>query len=127
MRDIRIKDRKSMKHGVNRRHGFTLAEILVVVAIIAILAAVGVATAIGFINKSQYDQNTQNAVTIYQTAQTALTNKVDNGTISDWVESTFTGDRGFTDNDFLDDQGKELLDETNKSIHKSAYLTYNPG
>ena len=126
MTDMRIRNRKSIRYGVNKRHGFTLAEVLVVVAIIAILAAVGVATAIGFINKSRFDQNSQNAVTVYQTAQTAIAHKVDDGTIEAWINDTF-GTRGFTDADLFDEHNNEILDETNKSIHKTVTLTFNPG
>ena len=108
------------------RKGFTMAEMLVVVAIIAILAVAGIASAVGFINKSKYDQNSQNAITVYQTAQTALANKTDNGSIHKWVKDSFEGDRGFTDADLMDGT-TEILDETNKSIHKAAFLTFNPG
>ena len=110
-----------------KRHGFTLVEFIVILAIVAILAASGVIVAIGYINKSKFDQNSQNAVTVYQTAQTALSHKIDDGSIHKWVETTvFLGEGGFTDADFKVN-GSDVLNETNESIHKTVFLTFNPG
>ena len=105
-----------------RHHGFTLAELIVVLAIIAILAAAGTFAAVGYINRSKYDQNTQNAITVYQVAQTAITQKTDNGTISSWVKESF-GNDVFTTTEL------DSITEPNQSYHKLNYvhLTYNPG
>ena len=99
--------------------GFTLAELIVVLAILAILAVAGVFTAVTYINKSKFDKNTQNAITVYQTAQTSLTKKTANGTMDSWVK----GIPGFDENDpaFVDLTEKE----TNYSRHKTIALTYN--
>ena len=110
----------------NRKHrGFTLAELIVVLAIVAILATVGVFAAVGYINRSRIDKNTQDAITVYQVAQTAIAHKADNGTLDNWVSTAFSSS-GFSAADFKDDNGRDVLDETNKSIHKTAHLTYDP-
>ena len=106
-------------------HGFTMVELIVVIAILAILAAVGVATAIGYVNRTKFDQNSQNAITVYQTAQAALSQKSMNGTIDSWVQglSTVKGKQIF-DQD-LEKKLKEN-EEADHSISKSVELTYNP-
>ena len=110
----------------NRKHrGFTLAELIVVLAIVAILATVGVFAAVGYINRSRIDKNTQDAITVYQVAQTAIAHKADNGTLDNWVSTAFSSS-GFSAADFKDDNGRDVLDETNKSIHKTAHLTCDP-
>ncbi|MBQ1297899.1 MAG: prepilin-type N-terminal cleavage/methylation domain-containing protein, partial [Clostridiales bacterium] len=58
-----------------KSRGFTLVELIVILVIIAILAAAGVATALGYIKKTKFDKNNQSAISVYQTAQTALANK----------------------------------------------------
>lgn len=97
-------------------HGFTMVELIVVLVILAILAAVAVVSIVGYIKKSRYEQNTQNAIAVYQAAQTAISHKSSNGTLDEWAK-TLADNR-------LDTSG---LNEVNDSIHAPFYYTYNPG
>ena len=100
-----------------KSRGFTLVELIVILIIVAILAAAGVATALGYIKKTKFDKNNQSAITVYQTAQTALSNKMANGTIQRWILDLPGFDA--SDVDFTSDS------ETNFSQHKTVSLTYN--
>lgn len=97
-------------------HGFTMVELIVVLVILAILAAVAAVSIVGYINKSRYEQNTQNAIAVYQAAQTAISHKSSNGSLDDWAKEL--------DNNRLDTSD---LIEVNDSIHAAFYYTYNPG
>ena len=66
--------------GRNSR-AFTLVELIVVIAVLAILAAAGVGTAVGYMKRSKFTKNQQNAVTVFQTTQTALAQLEKNGSI----------------------------------------------
>ncbi|MCR5049314.1 MAG: type II secretion system GspH family protein, partial [Saccharofermentans sp.] len=68
------------------RRGFTLVELITVLAILAILTSIGVASAVGYIRYSRFEQNQENAVSVYQAAQTALSQKVANGSIEEWSQ-----------------------------------------
>ncbi len=109
----------SFRSSGKKLRGFTLAELIVVLAVLALIAVAGVFTAVAYIRKAKLDKNSQNAITVYQTAQTALTKKTSNGTIDSWV----LGIPGFDEND------PELTDlsdkDTNFSKHKTIALTFN--
>lgn len=116
-----VKATNSYKANKGRNHrGFTLVELIVVLVILSILAAIGVTSVVGYINKSRYDQNEQNAITLYQTAQTAISQKISNGTIYLWVKNM----PGFDSDD--PDLVIPTNAETNYSAHKIYSLTYNP-
>lgn|GEM_PF-1292976 len=68
------------------RRGFTLVELIVVLTILVILASIGVASVVGYIRYSRFEQNQENAVSVYQAAQTALSQKVANGSIEEWSQ-----------------------------------------
>ena len=117
MTGLRMTNRSIFGRRGRKSRGFTLVELIVILVIIAILAAAGVATALGYIKKTKYDKNYQSAISVYQTAQTALSNKMANGTIERWI---------------LDLPGFDASDvaftsetETNFSQHKTVSLTYN--
>jgi uncharacterized repeat protein (TIGR02543 family)/prepilin-type N-terminal cleavage/methylation domain-containing protein len=112
----KIKFRSSDK----KHHGFTLVELIVVLVILAILATAGVALAVWYIRRSKIDKNNQNAITVYQTAQVALTKKSANGTLTDWIKE-IPGLDVETDED-LNLSGDTI---TNYSCHKIVALTYN--
>ena len=119
--------RSFMVKSGKKRHGFTMAELIVVIVIIAIVATAGIVAAVGFMSKSKFDQNSQNAITVYQTAQTAISQKVANGSIETWVLSNFSAS-DFSDEYFLNtEEGKGLLNEPNKAVHRAVHLTTNPG
>lgn len=104
------------------RRGFTLAELIVVLTILAILAAIGVGSAVSYIRKSRFDQNSEHAITVYQAAQNALSQKASDGTIDVWI-------RGLKENDntsFLNHMNTIALDEPNESVNEVFSLTYNP-
>ena len=121
MARVKTTNRTNSVRSGKRHHGFTLVELIVVLAILAILAAAGVFAAVGYINRSRFDQNSQNAITVYQTAQTALAQRKENGTIEDWVFSVAGANAGFSETE-LDE-----LKNVNDAIHKTIALTYNPG
>ena len=124
MAGLRMTNRSIFGRRGRKSRGFTLVELIVVLTIIALLAAVGVATALGFINRSKFDQNSQNAITVYQTAQSVLSEKSMNGTMDEWV----SGLASFKGQLFDPTLEAKLLEdkETNRSINKTIALTYNP-
>ena len=67
--------------------GFTLTEMIVVLAVLSILAAAGVGTTIGYVRRSIFDQNQNDANAVYQAIQTALEAKEKSGKLSSWVKS----------------------------------------
>lgn len=117
MTGLRMTGRSNFGRRGRKSRGFTLVELIVILIIIAILAAAGVATALGYIKKTKFDKNNQSAISVYQTAQTALTNKTANGTIESWI----LGIPGLN----TDDITLSSESETNYSQHKTISLTYN--
>ncbi len=105
----------------NSRRGFTMVELIVVLIIIAILASVGVVSLVSYIRRSNFDENSQNAISVYQAASNAVTSKIAGGTIDEWTREVLnvTGDN-FTDSEIAG------LSDVNYSIHKTTSLTYNP-
>ena len=67
--------------------GFTLTEMIVVLAVLSILAAAGIGTTIGYVRRSIFDQNQNDANAVYQAIQTALEAKEKSGKLSSWVSS----------------------------------------
>ena len=125
MARINLTKKISSSRSGKKHHGFTLVELIVVLAILAILAAVGVFASIGYINRSRFDQNTQNAITVYQTAQVALVEMNSNGTIDTWCRNieTIKGVKLFDEeleNSLIEDK------QIDRSITKKIELTYNP-
>ena len=106
------------------RRGFTLVEVIVVLTIIAILAAVGVVSLVGYINKSRFDENSRNAVTVYQAAQNGIAAKVSGGTADAWIRDILSI-KGIDPDSVASTQG---LSNVNDSYHlpEKLALTYNP-
>ncbi|MCR5329160.1 MAG: InlB B-repeat-containing protein [Saccharofermentans sp.] len=113
-----------VKNGKKDR-GFTLVELIVVLAILAILAVAGGFAAIGYIRTSKFNQNTQNAITVYQTAQASISRMMSDGTLDSWTQ----GIKEATGNDLFDDTSISQLGTdqvSDQSIHRRIALTYNP-
>lgn len=114
--------RSYLKGSGKKHHGFTLVELIVVLAIIAILATVGVVTIFGYLKRSRFEQNSQNAVLIYQAAQNALSEKVANGTQDSWTRDLVG----------MKCSSEEIaafeadLDQNNESNAMKLSLTFNP-
>ena len=102
------------------RCGFTLVELIVVLALLAVLAAVGIASAVGYIDQSKYDKNCQNAITVYQAAQTAISQKSENGTLNKWAQDLVAAQPV---EDQLNTSGLTVV---NDAVHGTYYLTFNP-
>lgn len=131
MQRRKITSRISSGNNGRKDRGFTLVELIVVLAILAILAAAGTFAAVGYIRRSKFDQNNQNAITVYQTAQAAMSRMVSDGTMDKWTRDLM---------DLKDAEGKSLFnvfsaESINKleedkvedqSIHNRIALTYNP-
>ncbi|MCR5329206.1 MAG: InlB B-repeat-containing protein [Saccharofermentans sp.] len=107
------------------RDGFTLVELIVVLIILAILAAAGIFVAVGYIDRSKFDQNSQDAITIYQTAQAVLSQKMSNGTLDGWVKGIdgVKSSAVFTEEEITD---LETGAKDDQSINKRVSLTFNP-
>ncbi len=72
---------------IKNQKGFTLVELMVVLAILAILSSVAVFSLVGYLDKSRFDQNEQNAQSIYQAVQTSLGRKKNSGGIEEWIQT----------------------------------------
>lgn len=119
------------KRRIDRRsvRGMSLVELIVVLAILAILASAGIFSSVGYARRSIIEQNQNNAVTIYQAAQTALqqlnksggiqsTMESNNGIVSEdlWVGYVTTYGKPYTIND-------NNLSPTINSDNKSKYIS----
>ena len=127
---------------IRNRKGFTMVELIVVLAILSILASVAVFSIIGYIDRSRFDNNEQNAQSIYQAVQTALGRKKNAGDVEDWIQNTLmkkgqqdpcdTGAHPNNDKDasgnILDDcfnaTAFEQFDENHNSVGESVHMRY---
>ena len=94
--------------------GFTLTEMIVVLAVLSILAAAGIGTTIGYVRRSIFDQNQNDANAVYQAIQTALEAKEKSGKLSSWVSSK------------LIDYDKDKKTSWVKSAYEFEYTSDNP-
>ena len=122
MRVRRLQSNRYLRDREPSCRGFTLVELIVVLTIVAILAAVGVVSLVGYINKSHFDENSRNAVTVYQAAQNAIAAKTASGTADEWTRSVM---QNVTHNDFTSAEISGISD-VNDSYHKTIALTFNP-
>ena len=109
-------------NGRRTRRGFTLVELIVVLAILAILAAIGIGSIANYIDRSKFDKNSESAITVYQTAQTALSQKASNGSIDMWIRTLKTNEGTL----FTSRLNTIALDQANESVNEILSLTYNP-
>ena len=79
------------RKGKKNNSGFTLVEMVVVLVILGILASAAVYGIISYINMTRYNNNQENAETIYQSAQASLNHMSENGTLEGWAKSLTEG------------------------------------
>ncbi|MBP1586658.1 MAG: prepilin-type N-terminal cleavage/methylation domain-containing protein, partial [Lachnospiraceae bacterium] len=79
----------------NKNSGFTLVEMIVVLVILGILASVAVYSIINYINMTRYNNNQQNAISIFQSAHSSLNHMSEAGTLEDWCKDVI-GEKGLT-------------------------------
>ena len=79
MRDLR------MRKKAYGNKGFTLVELIVVLIVMCILASVAVLSIVGYIDRSRYNKNEQNAQSIYQAAQQAINRYAYTGEQESWI------------------------------------------
>ena len=119
-----------------------MVELIVVLAILSILSSVAVFSIIGYIDRSRFDNNEQNAQSIYQAVQTALGRKKNAGDVEDWIKNILmkkgqqdpcdTGAHPNNDKDasgnILDDcfnaTAFENFDENHNSVGDSVHMRY---
>ncbi|MCR5634003.1 MAG: prepilin-type N-terminal cleavage/methylation domain-containing protein, partial [Lachnospiraceae bacterium] len=83
-----MRDKSILKNAHSRKNkGFTLVELIVVLVVICILASVAVLSIVGYIDRSRYNKNEQNAISIYQAAQSAVNKYAFTGEQEDWILS----------------------------------------
>jgi prepilin-type N-terminal cleavage/methylation domain-containing protein len=79
----------------NKNSGFTLIEMIVVLVVLGILASVAVYSIISYINMTRFNNNQENATSIFQSAQSSLNHMSETGTIEKWAE-TILGEKGLS-------------------------------
>ena len=68
--------------------GFTLVELIVVLIVLCILSSVAVLSIVGYIDRSRYNKNEQNAQSIYQAAEAAINKYAYTGQQEQWIVNT---------------------------------------
>ena len=141
MRDHLYQNRRMEKNS-----GFTLVELIVVLAIISILSTAAVFSVIGYIDRSRFNKNEQNAASIFQAVQTALGREKISGELEGWVRDTLlvkgTEDPYSVQNHDADADGNALdacydaiafenfnesRNKIDDSVHMRYALTYEKG
>ncbi len=134
---------------LNDRHsdrGFTLVEVIVVLAVIAIISSAAVLSITGYIDKARFDKNEQNAQSVFQATQAAISRKKTAGEIESWVTDVLMqdgkADPYYPTNSDRNEEGAELdklfnpVDFSNfngasnnpgESVHMRYVLTYRKG
>lgn len=102
-----------------RRKGFTLLELLVVCGVVAVLAAVGVPAVSSYLSTAECLRLEQTAKTVFLSAQSALTQAADSGTLSDVNGAAAKIDLAAITPEVTDEETKE-------NAGKIAYLA-SPG
>ncbi|MBO4610388.1 MAG: type II secretion system protein [Lachnospiraceae bacterium] len=108
------------RKGKKNNSGFTLVEMVVVLVILGILASAAVYGIISYINMTRYNNNQENAETIYQSAQASLNHMSENGTLEGWAKSLTEG-LGTPDGY---DSDNPAGFETSDNIYNKAYFDF---
>ena len=108
------------RKGKKNNAGFTLVEMIVVLVVLGILASAAVYSIISYINLTRYNNNQENAETIYQSAQASLNHMSENGTLEGWAKKLTEG-LG-TPDEF--DSNNPAASETSDNIYNEGYFDF---
>ncbi len=108
------------RKGKKNNSGFTLVEMIVVLVILGILASAAVYGVISYINLTRYNNNQENAETIYQSVQASLNHMSENGTLEDWAKKLTEG-LGTPDEY---DNDNPAASETADNIYNKSYFDF---
>lgn len=106
--------------GKKNNSGFTLVEMIVVLIVLGILASAAVYGIISYINLTRYNNNQENAETIYQSAQASLNRMSENGTLEEWSKALTEG-LGTPDGY---DSNNPAASETADNIYNQGYFDF---
>ncbi len=125
--------------------GFTLVEMIVVIVILGILAAASVASIARYIDLTRFNNNEDNAMTVFQSAQNTVNHIAYSGTSDELAQKILScgqvskydnnnSDPNVNDNIFLEDRAffdsfPNITPEPNPgySVHMRFAVTYTPG
>ena len=126
--------------------GFTLVELIVVLIVLCILSSVAVLSIVGYIDRSRYNKNEQNAQSIYQAAEAAINKYAYTGQQEQWIVNTLIAKGKLspyidanavktTDGKILDKCFNEIdynkftvsINKAGESVHMRYVLTHNKG
>ena len=116
------------KNGKKNNAGFTLVEMIVVLVILGILASAAVYGIAAYIDMTRYNNNQENAETIYQAAQATLNHMSENGTLEDWTKDIIgplgvngSGEPGIGTPDPFDPNNGEISNTTDNIFNKGYF------
>ena len=100
--------------------GFTLVEMIVVLIVLGILASAAVYSVISYINLTRYNNNKENAESVYQSVQASLNHMSENGTLENWAKSLSETVGTSDEYDF----NNPAASETSDNIYNQGYFDF---